>query len=501
MRIRQAVAAGAAMAALALAQGGVVHAETQPSIIAVPDTRSAASPLEDRIAALLRELAGPGTRFGLVVATMDGQEIVSIAPDERFIPASNTKIFTTAAAFAHLGDPMVPDAATGASVRLERGSGPPTVVLAGHGDARLSGKADCTQDCLSTLADAVAAEARVVGDIIGDDTAFPDERWGGGWSWNNLQARYGTATSALTIDDNMLQITVRPGDHAGAAALVEAPDYWTVENRATTIGSGSSNIMYERLPGSDMVRIYGTITMGSEETLGLGLTDPAHYAAWQLRRMLVSRGVRVRGDVRTRHRPSSLADVVGAQVQQVPEPEPLAKLTPGPLIQDLTVTSKVSQNLHTELLLRRLGSIRGTGSAAQGLAVVTAMLDEAKVPRWAYDFADGSGMSSYNRVAPRHVVTFLRWAAQQPWGAAWRQTLPVGGVDGTLASRFRETPLQGKVFAKTGSLNATNALSGYFTTASGQTLVFSSYANDVPSEAPSATAAVDAVLLEIAAQS
>lgn len=493
---RVAVAGVVAAAAVTLApMGAALRAQQAPT----RDTASGApSDLQRRVAALLRERGGPGTRFGLVVATVDGREIVAIAPEDRYIPASNTKMFTTAAAFARLGDTAGPDMATGATVRLEGGTAP-TVVLAGHGDARLSSAADCATDCLSTLADAVAARTRVVGDVVGDDSYFPDERWGPGWSWNNLQARYGTAVSALTLDDNEVPVVVHGGERAGAATRIDASGYFTIQDRTATGPGRESNLDFLRLPGSDTVRVSGTVAAGAEQTLRLGVSDPAHYAAWQLRRMLVARGVRVRGDVRVRHRPLGPADPAGARVQPVTAPVPLARAVPGPLIDDLTHTSKVSQNLHAELLLRRLGRVNGDGATARGLGVVGEMLDQAGVPRWSYDFADGSGMSTYNRVTPRYVVRFLRWVADQPWGAAWRGTLPVGGVDGTLASRFRGTPLEGRVFAKTGSLNATNALSGYLTAASGQTLIFSSYANDVPEDAPPATAAVDAALAMIAA--
>lgn len=128
--------------------------------------------------------APPGTRIGLLVVDADGREIVAIRPDERFIPASNTKLFTTAAAFATL-DVAAPDTRGGATVRLE-GTERPTVILAGHGDARLSSAPDCRVDCLSTLATAVAQRTRIVGDVVGDDTAFPDERWPQGMSWNKI---------------------------------------------------------------------------------------------------------------------------------------------------------------------------------------------------------------------------------------------------------------------------------------------------------------------------
>ncbi len=108
-------------------------------------------------------------------------------------------------------------------------------------------------------------------------------------------------------------------------------------------------------------------------------------------------------------------------------------------------------------------------------------------------------MSSYNRVSPRGAVALLGWIARQPWGADWRATLPVGGQDGTLRRRFGGTALAGNLFAKTGSLNASNALSGYMIAKSRRTLIFSVYANDCPdAETDKAVAAMDQALLAIA---
>ena len=152
-------------------------------------------------------------RFGLVVADEDGRELVAISPDGRFMPASNTKLFTTAAAFAALSGLDRPDTAGGAAVALEAERGTaPDVVLQGFGDARLSSAADCAADCLAALADAVAARTRRVRNVIGDDSFYPDQRWSPGMSWNNIPTWSGTAISALTLDDNelVLQVVRRP---------------------------------------------------------------------------------------------------------------------------------------------------------------------------------------------------------------------------------------------------------------------------------------------------
>ncbi|MFD1950418.1 D-alanyl-D-alanine carboxypeptidase/D-alanyl-D-alanine-endopeptidase [Sphingomonas arantia] len=455
---------------------------------------AAASP-PDPVAQALAT-AGPGTRIGLVAVDDTGREIVAIRPDDRFVPASNTKLFTTAAAFALL-DTQGPDTAGGATVRLE-GRG---VVLTGHGDARLSSAADCITDCLIDLARAVAAKTRIVHDVVGDDSAFPDERWPLGMSWNNMPSRSGTAVSALTIDDNVLTVTVAPAT-PGAAPTITGDGYYRIVNRATTAGTVAA-LSVTRAPGDDTLRITGTIPAGSPpETLTVGLDDPAHRAAWQLAALLRTLGVRVTGTIATRHRPLSPIDDPAtrgtAPAPHAPARPILARLTPPPLADDLRTTNKVSQNLHAELLLRRVGAVTGTGSVADGRATVARQIDTANVPRWTYDFADGSGMSSYNRLTPRAAVRFLRWTQTQPWGPAWRTTLPIGGTDGTLARRFRGTALEGRITAKTGTLNAASALSGFLTTARGRTLTFSALANDMPSNA-SATAAVDQALLALAA--
>lgn len=455
--------------------------------------------LQQRVAA---QLAGvpAGTRFGLVVTDPEGRELVAINPNGRFMPASNTKLFTTAAAFASLPDMRQPDAAGGAAVRLApRRRGAPDVILVGHGDARLSSAADCAADCLATLADAVAARTRRVHDVVGDDTLFPDQRWSPGMSWNNVASAYGTGVSALTLDDNEIRLRATPGA-IGQPPTLDSLPYYRIVNEAVTVVDGPTQLRFSRQPNSLDLRLTGHIAARAQpEILRLGIDDPALYAASRLRTLLQARGVRVTGQTGARHRPAEGGED-GPPVRTAPlpaEPEPLARLVPPPLGEDLTRTNKESQNLHAELLIRRVGLTRGSGSIDAGVAAVEAMLNQAGVARTAWDLSDGSGMSTYNRAAPRAVVALLRWAATQPWGAAWRDTFPIAGVDGTLTHRFRGTPLERRLFAKTGTLNATNALSGYLIARSGRTLTFSFFANDVPGGG-GVTPVMDAVLATIA---
>ena len=457
-------------------------------------------PLAQRVAAVLAN-APVGTRFGVLVVDANDREVVAINPDQRFIPASNTKLFTTAAAYVLMGGMEGPDRAGGTGVALLPGrAGRADVVLTGFGDARMSSAPDCVSDCLAMLADAVAAKTRKVGDVIGDDSWFPDERWSPGMSWNNIGTESGTGISALSLDDNALPITVTP-TRAGEPPLVEFPAYLKLINAAVTSAEGNNTLAIQREVNGGAVRLVGSIPLGGVWHDRLGIDDPAHYAAATLRRMLIARGVKVRGTVKVRHRPLGPADdpMLRAGLAAIsPAQGPfLARLTPAPLSADITIINKLSQNLHAELLVRRIGRLAGTGSLADGTAAMRGVAERAGAMRAGYDFSDGSGMSSYNRLSPRAAVSLLRWAQSQPWGAAWRASLPVGGIDPGLRRRFAGTPLQNRIFAKTGTLNATHALSGYLVAASGRELAFSILANDVPDGA-SALRAIDAALLSIA---
>lgn len=484
-----------ALVALALPLASA-HAQAPQPVASPGET------LLDRIEKILAR-APAGNRFGFLVADMDGAPLLAIAPDQRFMPGSNTKMFTTAAAYARLAE--LDAAARGTGVRLEPGRrGRSNVVLVGRGDARLSSAADCVANCLSVLADAIAAKTRKVRDVIGDDRWFPDERWSPGMSWNNIPTRSGTGISALTLDDNELAASVKPAA-PGDAPSIEGPGYYTIDNRAQTVPGSEVHLDHWRDPGSFTVRVMGTIGVDAPaQTLRFGIDDPAHYAAWRLRALLQARGVHVKGDVAVRHRPLLPQDDParrGASLPALPPEDGLvAELRPQPLAEDIAIINKRSQNLHAELLLRGLGRLGGSGSIADGQAILQAVMAQAGVPSAGVDLSDGSGMSTYNRITPRAAVTLLGWIARQPWGAAWRESLPIGGQDGTLRRRFAGTALQGRIFAKTGSLNATNALSGYLMAASGRTLIVSIIANDTPdSQTDEALAAMDAALLAVAA--
>lgn len=468
---------------------------------------SACASLSDRAAASLNSPGLKGVHWGLVVTTLEGRELIAINPDDRFLPASNTKLFTVAAAFHTIGDMTRSDPAFGTSIRLITGEGaPPSLFLVGAGDPTLIDAADCQQNCLSDLANAVLLNGvRQVETVIADETLYPREPWPPGWNQEDMVTRSGAPISALTVNSNELGLIVRPGEDVGAPGEItyrNGPELYDIDNHVDTIAADSpleTWVVAERIPGDIDIRVFGRIKAGADPvSLPVSVHDTAWAAGMRLKLLLESRGIPVTDGIEARYRPLRLFDDTTTAFTSPRPGIEIARLVPRPLIEDVTFLMKQSQNLHAELLLRRVGLVAGDGSREAGLKQVETMLTDIGVPRWSWDFFDGSGMSTYNRVTPRTVTQLLRWTTQQPWGPAFRDTLPIGGVDGTIRRRFTGTSLEGRIFAKTGTLMGTNALSGFLTTKSGKTLIFSAHANDRPSGAPPAIDALDATLVTIA---
>lgn len=436
-----------------------------------------------------------GVRLGVMVATLSGEPVFADKASERFIPASNTKLFTAAASFHLLKGIAQQDPALGTSLRLLPGEGgaAPSLVLVGAGDPTLRDAPDCLDNCLRQLADAVAArDITRVADVYGDDTLFPFEPWGMGWSWNNLPFYFGAPVSALTVNGNAAALRVGPDTAEGApvmAAWAPGDDVMMVRNEAVTGPLGSKNLLSVlRWPGSDEVVLTGTLPAdAAARNYFLSVPEPALTAAERLVRLLAARGVTVEGAAKIRSRTDT---AMGVEI---------ARLSAPPLLQSVVYVSEDSDNLAAELLLRHIARATGGEGAEDGLEAVHTMLESAGIGRAEIELFDGSGLSPYNRVTPQSTVRFLTWTASQPWGEAFRATLPVGGQTGSLSRRFRGTPLEGRIFAKTGTVQGVNALSGFLVAASGETLVFSVIANDRPVDANSVLPAIDNLLVEIAA--
>jgi D-alanyl-D-alanine carboxypeptidase/D-alanyl-D-alanine-endopeptidase (penicillin-binding protein 4) len=370
---------------------------------------------------------------------------------------------------------------------------------------------------LEQLADALAQKGVkfIDGDVIADDSYFAFERYGEGWSQDDLVLADGAPVSALTINDNVVFANILPADRAGEHAFVNITpfaDYYRIDNRILTTPAGTGRkIFIAREPGSTLVTLWGNVPLddaGANEALAID--DPAGFAAALFHQLLVKRGIVVYGKERTRHTElASLSTLTvtasaaarGGEESQRAIPNQslvLASYQSKPLIEDVRVINKVSQNLHAEILLRLLGRERGTaGTVEGGLEVLRGFLNQAGVASEQYLFYDGSGLSRQNLVTPHAVTQLLRYASKQSWGASFRETLPVAGIDGSLAERFPQLDSRAHVSAKTGSLSGVKSLSGYATTLRGQQIAFSILTNNFNLPNKEVLDAIDSIVAAI----
>jgi len=484
--------------------------------------------LQNRIAEVLHKPELAQAIVGVKVASLDtGRVLVEENGMKLLRPASNMKLYTVAAALDRLSPdyrfqtsvyaPAKPD-----SSGVIRGD----LTIYGRGDPSFAARFNngnyfkAIEDLAARIAG--AGVKRVEGDLIGDESYFTGPPYGSGWEWEDLTWYYGAGISALTVNDNALDLFIKPGSEPGSKALITTgpPDpLLTIINQVTTSAKGSRrDLTIYRDLGKDTLIASGSIAVDDRGyTGGVAISHPALLFVYLLRASLAQKGVIVVGKSRVigaEHQtiltPGTVTISVGSQSSgtlQENQKTELTNVQSVPFSIIAAQTLKPSQNLYTELILRTLGKVTSSPvtsttpiktSEDAGLNVVRTFLREAGLTPDSLSLTDGSGLSRNDMVTADATVQLLTFMSKHRYADAFRAALPIAGVDGTLRNRMRGTAAENNVRAKTGSLSSAASLSGYVTSAAGEKLVFSIIVNNYPDDVEPRTTCIDPIAVMLA---
>ena len=410
------------------------------------------------------------TRTGIDIVSLEsGETLYARNQHQLFHPASNMKLLTTATALKLLG----PNYKFKTTLYADTSSFSDSTIT---GDLYLKGfgNPDLSIEDLRSMVQQLNLRGitGIIGNLICDDTYMDDLYWGSGWMWDDVSAWYWAPICALTVNDNCVEVIVKPGSKVGDSLIVQLVPptrYMKIVNTGVTVDSMDTTqqkaFKVERKwrPPENTVMVEGGMRVGdSERSFVIDVVDAALYAGTLFGELLEAEGIAFSGEV-----------VKG----RVPDTTiVLAEHFSAPLTMTVFNTNKISDNLSAELLLKTLGAeIKGPpGTAKKGISVIHQYLDSIGIDSTTYEIVDGSGVSRYNVITP-HIIIQLLKAMHEDFGiqAEFKTSLPIAGIDGTLRRRMKGAAAEGNLRAKTGSLRGVSSLSGYAATADGEIVAFS----------------------------
>lgn len=432
---------------------------------------------------------------------------------DRFsVPASNTKLVVAAAAAVLLPADYRVRTSIYANGTVSDGVLQGDLILYGRGDPTWSercfgidtlapGACDSTWTAVDAIADSVRARGirRVTGRIVGDGSYFEPQTVHWNWGSFDLNWWYAAPVSGLGFHDNSVDFEITPGTAIDQPPKITwSPDLGMIgfENRARTGPADSGSTIgdnFFRRPGTLDIWAEGTVALGRSPRIeSFALPDPNLYAARALAAALQKKGVSIEGGA------ASTTDSMLYRTLRCCG-SPLVEYHGRPLPDIIFPILNTSQNWFAEMLLKILGrEMGGEGRWEKGLEVERRFLiDSVKIDSTAFALDDGSGLSAGNLVTPRAFVQLLDYMYRHPKRAPFIAALPRAQQPGSLLRRFAGTPLEGRVLAKTGSINRVNTLSGYIERADGRRFTFSIQANSHAVPGRQMLAQIDSLVVEI----
>ncbi|HEX2223651.1 MAG TPA: D-alanyl-D-alanine carboxypeptidase/D-alanyl-D-alanine-endopeptidase [Thermoanaerobaculia bacterium] len=469
------------LTALTLLSGPVLSPRTSPD--SQPGTAAAQSTPQTSLQRGLDLAVSQGlqlsTAMGVHVVELDsGETVYAYNADELRIIASNTKLFTTAAALDALGPGFFFETRFVRRGEVHDGTLRGDLGVVGGGDPHISGR-DYDGDSYAVFrgwARELRAQGidRVTGDLYLDNGFFESLQIHPDWPRDQLIEWYEAPVDALSFNDNCILVRVVPGRRGGQARIETVPNVplFRVNNQTKTIPTRKGHRIGISRSGT-LLTVTGNVWEGSAPfDTWVTVPDPPVYFGAALKDALRSEGIEVVGQLRpVRQLPGPLWERVAVHRTD--------------LISAVKVTNKRSQNFYAEALAKQIGARRcREGSWREGVRAISEFAEGVGIPRGSFKMADGSGMSRGNRFTPRHLTLLLRHMFFHPAGQEFAQSLPYGGEDnGSWKRRLAQPPYRGNVFAKTGTLSGVSTLSGYAKAVSGKSYAFSVLINRASGDA------------------
>lgn len=419
--------------------------------------------------------------WGVVIQSLStGEYFYRRNDNKNFMPASNMKLFTTALALLQLGPNYTFETTLYLNGRIKNEEIKGDLILRGTGDPTLT-KRFYEGDALFVFnkwADSLVNMGieTISGNIIADDDAFEEESLGNGWSWDDETYYYSALTGGVCFNDNCVDLTIRPGDRVGKKASIEIypkTKFVTILNNVVTVSNDSvTNINFYRERNTNIIQCVGTIRKSElEYRESITVNNPTKFTAQVLKEVLESKGIRIRGQALDN-------DELGI-ARDYQKLTPLFTQVSPPLKEIIKVVNKISQNLYSEQLLKTIGYEKlKFGSIENGLKASKNLLKQMGIDPENLQIVDGSGLSRLNLFTPAQLNSLLRFMYRSKYFNEFYESLPIAGVDGTIANRMKNTRAMNNVRAKTGYINAVRSLSGYVTTTDGEMLTFVMISNN-----------------------
>lgn len=459
---------------------------------AQPATDLSLDAVSERIDAVLQRDAYVGASWGIAVTDVNtGEVLYTHNAEKNFVPASNAKLLTSAAALEHLGPDYRYRTRVYVDGPVRDGTLEGNLIVRGSGDPTLgSSEGDAPPTAVfRAWADSLRARGirHIAGDVVGDDDFIDDTPLGYGWSWDDAPYGYAAEIGGLVFHDNTVELRIegrQPGMPGRLEWMPGNTEYVSVQNRTRTVrGLRRVDESYQRQRGTNEILAATQLPPGATEREAITVTNPTLFFTHVLRDVLLDKGISVQG------RPVDV-DAIPIKPSYTAEAmQRVATHVSPPLRRIAAQLNAESLNLYAEQVLRTLGTAPlpnappdlASGTSARGAFAVRSTLARAGVDTSHVTIADGSGLSRYNLVSADALVRLLQYMWAHPdttMRDAFYESLPVGGKNGTLSYRFRgRDAANGNVRAKTGTLTGISALSGFVTSARGTPLAFAIVCN------------------------